>query len=260
MNDFKPSKRQAAILEMVEESGFVATEAMVIEFDVTAQTVRRDLNELSEQGLLERFHGGAGQPKSIANRSYKARQQTGVEAKRQIAQAAAALVPNGASLFLNIGTTTEAVAAALLGHTDLHVVTNNIHVAQILSQNESFQIMLSGGQVRNHDGGIIGTETTDFIDKFRLDVGIIGISGIDEDGALLDFDLLEVRTAQAIMRNSKKVILVADQHKFGRRAMNRMAYLGDLDVLVTDAGLSAHYAQVCRDANVDVIVAQGTER
>jgi len=97
MTKFEPSRRQASILQMVEEFGFVATEAMVTEFNVTPQTIRRDLNELNVQGLLTRFHGGAGQVKSAENPPYKDRLQTGVEAKRKIAAATAALIPNGAS-------------------------------------------------------------------------------------------------------------------------------------------------------------------
>ncbi len=240
---------------MVETNGFVATEAMVSEFNVTPQTIRRDLNELNAQGLLTRFHGGAGQSRSAENRPYKDRLHTGVEAKRQIAELTASLVPNGASLFLNIGTTTEAVAYALLAHENLHVVTNNINVAQILSRNESFQIMIAGGQVRNHDGGVIGLTSTDFVNEFRMDIGIVGISGIDEDGDLLDFDHQEVKTARTILKNSRKAILVADQHKFGRRAMNRMGHLSDLDVLVTDSALSEPFATICETSNIDVHIA-----
>jgi len=237
MSSSNLSKRQSAIVDMVARDGFVSTEAMVAKFNVTPQTIRRDLNELSREGLLTRFHGGAGQSKSIENQPYADRQRSGVQAKRKIAELTASLVPNGASLFLNIGTTTEAVAQALLSHSDLHVVTNNINVAQILSRNKSFHIMLAGGLVRNQDGGITGASAVEFVDGFRMDIGIVGISGIDEEGSLLDFDPEEIRTAQTILRNSRRSILVADQHKFGRRAMNRMGHVSDLDILVTDAPL-----------------------
>lgn len=256
MQNFAPTKRQQAILNMVASNGYVSTEAMVSEFDVTPQTIRRDLNELNTEGLLTRFHGGAGQAKSVENRPYKDRLKTGVAAKRAIAEMTASLVPNGASLFLNIGTTTEAVAHALLGHENLHVVTNNINVAHILSQNESFQIMIAGGHVRNHDGGITGASSTNFMSQFRMDIGIVGISGVDEDGALLDFDYDEVKTARTILDNSKKVILVADRHKFGRRAMNRMAHMSDLDILVTDGELTPHFTALCSDASVAVHIAK----
>ena len=255
MTDFTPSARQSAILKMLAKTGFVSTESMVSELQVTPQTIRRDLNELNAHGMVTRFHGGAGSAKSIENRPYRDRLATGVEAKRQIASLTASLIPNGASIFLNIGTTTEAVAVALLGHENLHVVTNNINVARILSENDTFKIMISGGEVRKQDGGIVGPSSTDFVCGFRMDIGVIGISGIDEDGGLLDFDYQEVKTARKIIQNSKKVILVADQHKFGRRAMNYMASFSDLDTIVTDAPLTERFENLCDVAGVEVFVA-----
>lgn len=255
MTKFEPSKRQVKILQMVEEFGFVATESLVAEFDVTPQTIRRDLNELSEHVLLSRFHGGAGLIKSAENPPYQDRLQTGVEAKRKIATATAALIPNGASIFLSTGTTIEAIAEALLGHEKLHVFTNNLHVAHILTQNKSFQIIVSCGQVRHSDGGIIGSSSDDFISDFRMDIGIVGISGVDEDGSLLEYDPQEVKTAKTILRNSQKVIMVADRHKFGRRAMNRVGHIRELDVIITDSDPDAHFKNICGAENIDIIVA-----
>lgn len=255
MSQFSPSKRQASILDMVEKFGFVATDAMVSEFEVTPQTIRRDLNELSENGLLARFHGGAGQVKSAENPPYKARLQTGVEAKQKIAAATAALIPNGASLFMSTGTTIETIAEALLGHQNLHVLTNNLHVAQILRQNESFQILVSCGEVRHHDGGIVGSSSEDYIANFRMDVGIVGISGIDEEGTLLEYNPHEVKTARIILKNSQKAIMVADSHKFGRHAMNTVGHMRDVDVIVTDSELPPHYQKICESERIEVITA-----
>jgi len=187
------------------------------------------------------------------NQPYSDRLKEHTQEKMNIAQAAAMIVPNGASLFLNIGTTTEAVAKALLDHTDLHIATNNLNVAMTLCQNPSFQIMIGGGQVRNHDGGVVGHKTTQFMNDYRLDIGIIGISGIDEDGTLLDFDLAEVKTSQIIIQNSKRVILVTDASKFGRRALFRVGSLSDIDDLVTDGAVPSSYKPLCHRANVNLI-------
>ena len=113
-------------------------------------------------------------------------------------------MPNHASLFINIGTTTEEVAKALHEHKGLSVVTNNLNVALILSHKPDFRVIVAGGLVRARDHGIIGELTIDLIRQFKVDIGIIGISGIDRDGALLDFDYREVRVAQAIMENSRQ--------------------------------------------------------
>ena len=145
-----------------------------------------------------------------------------LQAKEKIAAQLVRMIPNGASLFINIGTTTETIARALLEHKGLQVVTNNLNVASILGSKEDFSVVIAGGEVRHRDGGVIGETTEEFIKKFRMDFGIIGISGIDLEGSLLDFDYREVRVAQAIIANSRQVILAADHSKFGRNAMVRL--------------------------------------
>ena len=228
------SERQKAILEIVKNQGFVATEQLAIQFNVTPQTIRRDINMLCEQNLMHRFHGGAGQATSTENDAYHRRLHSFVDAKLNIAAQVAKHIPNGSSLFLNIGTTTEMVAQALVNHKGLKIVTNNLHVATILSENDDFEVMIAGGQLRNRDGGITGPVTTEFIEKFRLDFGVIGVSGIDSDGSLLDFDYQETSNAEAIIANSRETILVADHSKFGRRAMSRFGHLSQIDWLYTD--------------------------
>jgi len=133
------------------------------------------------------------------------------------------------------------------------IATNNMHVALILSQNPSFQIMIGGGQIRNHDGGIVGPETTQFMNDYRLDLGIIGISGIDEEGTLLDYDLNEVRTSKIIIQNSKHVILVTDSSKFGKRALYKVGALSDIDELVTDMNFPDKYRGLIEKADVNLI-------
>lgn len=226
--------RQKKILMLVDERGFVATERLVEEFNVTPQTIRRDINIMCEQNLLHRFHGGAGRATSIENEPYDDRLRSLSSAKQRIAAEVASYIRDGSSLFLNIGTTTEAVARALLNHKNLRIVTNNLNIAAILAQNTGFEIMIAGGQLRQRDGGIIGPATTEFIEQFRLDFGVIGVSGIDEDGSLLDFDYQEARNAAAIIANSRESILVTDHTKFGRRATTKFGHLLQIKRLFTD--------------------------
>ena len=196
----KPTTRQEKILELVQRQGYVSVEALAQRFDMTPQTIRRDINQLSEMALVERYHGGAGVPSSVENVAYTTRQVLCLEEKRRIAQAVAAEIPDHASLFINIGTTTEEVAKELLGHKALRIITNNLNVASILCSNPDFEVIVAGGLVRGRDRGIIGEPTIDLISQFKVDYGIIGISGIDSEGVLLDFDYREVRVAQAIHR------------------------------------------------------------
>jgi DeoR family glycerol-3-phosphate regulon repressor len=121
-----------------------------------------------------------------------------------------------------------------LHHNGLRIITNNLNVAAILCENRSSEVIVAGGVVRSVDRAIIGEATIDFVRQFRVDVGIIGISGIDNDGTLLDFDYREVRVAQAIIENSRQVFLVADHSKFERRPMVRLGHLSQLTAVFTD--------------------------
>ncbi len=226
--------RHNQILSLIEERDFISIEELVEHFNVTPQTIRRDLNKLAQTNLITRYHGGACLASSTQNTEYQERKQTNRQAKNYIAQQLVKFIPNNSSLFINIGTTTEAVAQALLGHQNLKVVTNNIHVASILSENESCSIIVAAGEVRNNDGGIIGESTIEFINQFQMDFGIIGISGIDDDGSLLDYDYREVRVSQSIIRNSRQVLLAADHSKFGRNAMIRLGNINEANHLFTD--------------------------
>ncbi len=228
------NRRQTEILELVQNKGFVSSVELAMIFQVTPQTVRRDINQLCREGLLRRYHGGAGLPSTVENVAYTTRQVVCLDEKIRIARSVAAKIPDKASLFINIGTTPEEVAKALVDHQGLRVITNNLNVAAILSQNTSFEIFVAGGVMRHRDRGVTGEATSEFISKFKVDFGIIGISGIDADGSLLDFDDSEVRVARAIIANSHKVFLAADSTKFGRKAMVRLGRLSQVDALFTD--------------------------
>lgn len=247
--------RQKEILELIRSQGYVATEQLVRSFGVTPQTIRRDINMLCDLELIERFHGGAGRIGNAYNQPYQDRLQDGMDAKRKIARMVAKRIPDGASLFLNIGTTTEALAAELVGRTDMRIVTNNLNIANMMRETKGSEVMIAGGFVRQSDGGIVGEATTEFLKQFRLDIGVIGISGIDEDGSLLDFDYQEVRSAQAIIQNSRTVFLVADQSKFGRRAMVRLGHYDEIDHLFTDQTPPAEFMQAIRASDMELHVA-----
>lgn len=227
-------ERQRKIIDFLAGKGFASTEELVQYFAVSPQTIRRDLNELAQQHRIQRHHGGASLQSSTVNDAYDNRKIAYQAEKQRIAQAIADEIPDGASLFIDIGTTTEAVAMALLEHTGLQVVTNNLNVAAILLKNESSTVILAGGEVRHRDGGIMGEATRDFINQFRMDFGILGISGIDEDGSLLDFDYHEVRVKQAIIEHSRNAFLAADSSKFGRNAMVNMGNIAQVNAFFTD--------------------------
>jgi len=246
--------RHAQIKQIVQAKGFVTIEQLAREFGVTPQTIRRDINVLSKSGAIQRFHGGAGIASSTENVAYNERKIICFQEKRKIAAMVAEQIPDHASLFINIGTTTEAVAQALIHHKRLRIITNNLNVATILSSNENFEVIVTGGLVRHRDGGLIGEATIDFIQQFKVDFGIIGISGIDLDGTLLDFDYREVRVARAIIDNSRKVYLATDHTKFGRNAMVRLGNISEIDSLFTDQAPPQSLVEIMNQGEVRLFV------
>ena len=245
--------RQQEIMELARKTGRVSVEDLVARFGVSSQTIRKDLNELCEQRLLDRVHGGAIVASSVQNLAYEARRTIAQSEKREIGKAAAALIPSNSSLFMNIGTTTEEVAHALRQHNGLLVITNNIHVASMLYPLEGIDVVIAGGAVRRADGGVVGSLAVDLIAQFKVDYAIIGVSAIDADGALLDFDLNEIQVSQSIISNARAVILVADSSKFGRTAPARFGRLSDVDVFVTDRVPSLELRALCAREDVRVI-------
>lgn len=247
--------RHPEILEIARRDGKVTVDGLARHFEVTLQTIRRDLTELAEAGRLERVHGGAVLPSGTVNIGYEERRSLNPAAKRAIAQACARAIPNNVSIFLNIGTSTEAVAEALLHHENLMVVTNNMNVANILAGNSDCDIIVTGGQLRRADGGLVGTLATDTIRQFKFDLAVIGCSALDRDGDLLDFDIQEVSVSQAILRQSRKTFLVADQTKLARNAPARIASLSAIDTFFTDRPLPAGLAAACAGWGTQVVVA-----
>lgn len=257
----KQTTRHKEIIELVQKNGYVSTDSLVEHFNVSPQTIRRDLNELADENKIRRHHGGATTQQSSVNTAYSARKVMQSHEKDAIAEALVKHIPDGATLFIDIGTTPESIAKELVKkHKDLRVVTNNINVAGILMGNEDFKVILAGGEVRNRDGGIVGEATLDFIKQFRLDFGILGISGIDYDGSLLDFDYHEVRVKKAIIENSRRIYLAVDHTKFGRNAMVNLANISELDMLITDLTPPDEIVAILKEHNIPLQVTSSTAK
>jgi DeoR family glycerol-3-phosphate regulon repressor len=248
--------RQLKLLQVVRSRGMATVEELADQLEVTLQTVRRDVQRLADSGLLTRFHGGVRAPGStIENLAHPQRQSLNADGKAAIARLVAAQVPNDCSLMLNIGTTTEAVARALAHHRGLRVITNNLNVAAILSGNTHCEVIVASGVVRSRDRGIVGESTVDFIRQFKVDVAVIGISAIEADGSLRDFDYSEVKVAQTIIGHAREVWLAADHTKFNRAAMVELARLDQVDRLFTDAPPPAPFPALFAEAGVRLDVA-----
>ena len=250
------NNRHEEIIALIKNKGFITVEEMATLFQVTPQTIRRDINFLDSQGYVSRYHGGAGQSVSTENLAYRHRKELLLNEKIKIAKTVASMIEDNTSLFMNIGTTTEYVAKELVNHKKkLRIITNNLNVAAIMSQQEDFEVIVTGGIVRSRDCGITGEAAVNFIRQFKVDIGIIGISGIDLDGTLLDFDFREVHVARTIMENSRKIFLVADHSKFSRNAMVKLGTLTEIDTLITDKKPPEQLMEIISNNDINLVIA-----
>lgn len=253
------SGRQQEILESLRVEGHVEVEVLANRFNVTSQTIRRDLSELCDIGLAARTHGGARKVASVANRRYHERRLLNGPEKEVIGTLAASLIPNDCSLCLNIGTTTEQVARALSRHSGLVVVSNNVNIINQLMGTRVRELILVGGAVRTSDGAIVGEDAVEFISRYKVDFAVIGASALDADGAILDYDAREVSVARAILRNSRTRICVADSSKFDRTAPVRICNVAELDYFVTDARPPRGFIEAAQRGNTNILTGEGRD-
>jgi DeoR family glycerol-3-phosphate regulon repressor len=139
----------------------------------------------------------------------------------------------------------------------LLVITNNINAIEIMKNFLGIELIIAGGQVRRSDGGIVGVAAVDFINQFKVDYAVIGVSAIDEDGSLLDYDFSEVRVAQAIIKNARHVILVTDTMKLERNAPIRIDHISQINTIVINDALPEKLQEICSKNGVEVVIAKG---
>jgi DeoR family glycerol-3-phosphate regulon repressor len=261
----KLNKRQRDILSLAEDEGYVSVESLAETFSVTQQTIRSDINNFCDHELLTRAHGGAFYSKAH-NFAYKSRKSLASDEKKEIADAVAAIIPNNSSIVLgNIystksGTTTEQVAESLYLHQGLKVITNDINIVNIFVQFNNAEVWLAGGKVRNLDSAVIGNNTADFIKQFKVDYAVVGVSAIDNDGALMDFDYEEVQVSKAIFNHCRKLILVADNFKFDSTAPMLIGNISEVDILVTNIQPPSEIIDLCNGNNIEIVVASNSNR
>ncbi|MBA4221738.1 MAG: DeoR family transcriptional regulator [Methylobacterium sp.] len=251
------SKRHADILDILGKRGYVAIEEIVSAFNVTPQTVRRDLQDLADRGLLRRHHGGASANLSTANTDYGLRIVETAGEKAAMAQAAAELVTPGTSLFMTPGTTMDALAKAIAERRPrgLRVVTNSTAAAAILDKCPEISILITGGHWLGPNRACGGMHAAAFIENYRCDLHMTSIGGIDAAGNLLEYRDDEAVVGRTMLRNARRSVLLADHTKFSRVAMARLAHLSEISTLVTDRQPPASTAQMIRDARCELIVA-----
>ncbi len=253
----RATQREQEILALLREAGSGRSAELSRRLGVSEETVRRAFQRLESRGLVRRVHGGAELAGWEPEPTLDQRMAENPERKERIARAVAALLPDGASLFLDIGSTTAYVARALRGHRELLVVTNSIAVAQALATRNGNRVFMAGGELRAHDGGAFGAEALAFVRQFRVDYAVLSAAAIDAAAGFLLHDLREAEFSRAILDGAGAGIVAADATKFGRSAPIRIAPPDRFARLVTDAPPPEPIAALLAAAGVAVTVAAG---
>ncbi|MDY0972861.1 DeoR/GlpR family DNA-binding transcription regulator [Siccibacter turicensis] len=258
LTELTGNPRHDRLLTLIAERGYMNIEELAQLLDVSTQTVRRDIRKLSERGLVSRHHGGAGRASSVVNTAFEQREVSLTEEKRAIAEAIADYIPDGSTIFITIGTTVEHVARALLNHHHLRIITNSLRVANILYKNPGFEVMVPGGTLRPHNGGIIGPAATAFVAGFRADYLVTSVGAIDSDGAMLEFDVNEASVARTMIAHARHVLLAADHTKYTASAAVDIGNMTQATALFTDRLPGTALQQRLKAGQVDVVLASPT--
>ncbi|WP_113912871.1 DeoR/GlpR family DNA-binding transcription regulator [Roseovarius dicentrarchi] len=249
----KKEMRRRALSQIVEEYGHISLTEAAKNLGVSVQTVRRDALELEQQGCARRTHGGIAFTGALDRGAYQQRRRTQTAEKKRIAGRIADLVPDGATVFLDIGTTCEAVALALLERRNLKIVTYSIRSAMLFDGREDFTVVIPGGVVRHIDGAIIGTGAADFIAQFNFDYAIIAVSGMDMQGCLRDDDDFEVQRVRIAMAQSRKIVLALTSNKIGTGGLVKLCDLREIDILVTNDQLPPPLCDLVIQTDIDIV-------
>jgi DeoR family transcriptional regulator, fructose operon transcriptional repressor len=251
-------ERRQQLSEFLARKGFADLGILVAELGVSESTVRRDLSQLEEEGIVRRTHGGAvfvSDRFSVLN--YAARESTAVAEKAAIGQAVAGLIRDGETVLLDGGTTTFQVARNLLSRS-LQVVTNSLPIANLLSSAVNIELIFVGGYIYPRTGVALGPIAQQALKSLHVTKAIMGIAGITEDG-LYNANVLMVEAEQQMMQCAEEVIIVADRSKFGRRALARLSGWDAINRVITDDGLEQRWQEVVRAAGAELILAGSRE-
>lgn len=251
-------ERQQAMAQLVAQRGRVSVNDLATEYDVTTETVRRDLSRLERVGLVRRVHGGAvpADSLSVLEAAVGERDSAHAVEKDEIAHAAIALLPPpGATILLDAGTTTFRFAALLPRDHRLVVVTHCVPIAARLTGLPHIELHLLPGRVRDTTQAAVGAETLEALNRVRADVTVLGTNAISVEHGLSTPDREEAAVKRALASCGRRVIALTDSSKFGQESAVRFAALADVDVLVTDSGLSRTERRRYAAAGPEVVIA-----
>lgn len=249
----KPKHRRSEINDILRQDGHASVELLAARFDTSVETIRRDLGVLSAAGKLQRTHGGAILPGLIGEGSFQQRMRENVSAKRLIAKRASALISPGDTLFINVGSTTLMLAEELVHIDKLTVITNSTQIAGILGSQKSIQLFLVGGEYNPESASMFGQMAIEQLGRFRADLALVTIGGVDALSGATDFDHHEAALTRAMIAQAEKTVILADAVKFDRVTPFEVASYAQIDYLVSERVPDSSLMNALLDAGVSVV-------
>lgn len=246
-------ERRNQIVEILNSNQTISNGEIMERFNVSIETVRRDLAFLEERGLCKRVYGGAVKKQFLnVEPEYSNREKENAAEKQKIAQEAEKFIADNDTVFFDLGTTVRMLASTLNENKRITAFTNALRTAITLSDKGS-KVIVPSGQLRGGEYALSGVYTENVMKNFNIDKAFIGVGGISEAG-LTDFIMDEARFRSQIINNANKVIALADYSKFGVRAMCKVCDVKDIDVLITDEKAPAEILKAIEKKGVQVII------
>ena len=253
-NTYIPAERQKKMMEYIEANTSAQIHELAERFHVSEATVRRDLDDLDQQGALKRTHGGAIKvDRSTAYESmYSEKIGQMLDEKHRIADKAAQMVHAGDTVLIDSGTTTFFIAQALSHHENLTIITNDLYIAYQTPLHPSSTLIVTGGTRRQGRQELVGTVTENFIRDTHVDLAFVGVDGIDLTGGATNANFAEVGVKRLMLQTATRSVIVADHSKFGRIALARICDLKDVSLILTDTGTDADFLARLKKLSVQV--------
>lgn len=248
-------ERRMQILQIIRAEGRAKVNDLVHRFKTSAVTIRSDLNELHQRGVIQRSHGGAVIQDTVFRESpLNERLKNQSKEKQRIGAMAATLIREGETVILDSGTTTLEVARQLKNIPHLQVITNGVNIAVELLGARHTQTIMMGGTVRNESASIVGRATEDMLEQFSADKLFLCGAGCDPEFGVSGTNLEETMANRAMLRAAREIIVVADASKFTRRSMSLIASFSEVDIVISDLSLAPELQERVRSFGCKLIL------
>lgn len=251
-----PEERRNKIVSYIQEVNTVRIQELSKRLKVTRETIRKDLYNLEEAGIIKKTHGGAILEDSNQEVQYEKRINEHNHEKKLIAQLAATYIEEGDCIYLDYGTTTYALAQEIRYMTNISVVTNTIPIINVLINNPKIEIIIPGGVVRKNENSMYGQFAFNSLKDVYVKIGFFGCGGIDPKIGITNHHINESLISAEMVKKCQTAILLADHGKFGNRALNRSATLDEVDIVITDRSLDVETAKQLKQREIEVCIAK----